>query len=119
MSVDTQAATDRLMRFLAIEGVTGKEAAIGREISAALQEVGVPDSAIPAQSASCGSRSGWLKSTPASATRIRSPPLRPARLTTRRPPHSVRIDSNGPDETRSVGMQRRWREPVPRHAAMV
>ena len=32
MSVDTQAATDRLMRFLAVEGVTGKEAAIGREL---------------------------------------------------------------------------------------
>src|SRR6516162_8228700 len=46
MPVDTKAATDRLMRFLAVEGVTGKEAAIGREISAALQEHGVPDSAI-------------------------------------------------------------------------
>jgi hypothetical protein len=30
MSVDTQAATNRLMRFLAVEGVTGKEAAIGQ-----------------------------------------------------------------------------------------
>ena len=37
MPVDTHAATDRLMRFLAVEGVTGKEAAIGRELSAALQ----------------------------------------------------------------------------------
>src|SRR3954465_15682622 len=46
MPVDTQAATDRLMRFLAVEGVTGKEAAIGRELSAALQESGVPASAI-------------------------------------------------------------------------
>src|SRR5438874_4512341 len=46
MPVDTQAATDRLMRFLAIEGVTGKEAAIGRDLRAALQESGVPDSAI-------------------------------------------------------------------------
>ena len=46
MSVDTQSATDRLMRFLAVEGVTGKEAAIGRELSAALQESGVPASAI-------------------------------------------------------------------------
>jgi hypothetical protein len=35
MSVDTQAATDRLLRFLSIEGVTGKEAAIGRELAAA------------------------------------------------------------------------------------
>jgi tripeptide aminopeptidase len=46
MPVDTHAATDRLMRFLAVEGVTGKEAAIGRELSAALREAGVPDSAI-------------------------------------------------------------------------
>jgi tripeptide aminopeptidase len=46
MPVDTQAATERLMRFLAIEGVTGKEAAIGRELTAALQEVGVPADAI-------------------------------------------------------------------------
>ena len=36
MPVDHTAATDRLMRFLAIEGVTGKEAAIGRDIRAAL-----------------------------------------------------------------------------------
>src|SRR5215831_14212877 len=42
MSVDTQAATDRLMRFLTVEGVTGKEAAIGRELRTALQEAGVP-----------------------------------------------------------------------------
>jgi tripeptide aminopeptidase len=46
MSVDTKAATDRLMRFLAIEGVTGKEAAIGRELTAALKESGVPADAI-------------------------------------------------------------------------
>ena len=46
MPVDTKAATDRLMRFLAIEGVTGKEAAIGRELVAALKEVGVPTEAI-------------------------------------------------------------------------
>ena len=46
MPVDTKAATDRLMRFLAVEGVTGKEAAIGRELSAALQEGGVPANAI-------------------------------------------------------------------------
>ena len=38
MPVDTKAATDRLMRFLAIEGVTGQEAAIGRELMAALKE---------------------------------------------------------------------------------
>src|ERR1044072_9089302 len=41
-TVDTKAATDRLMRFLAIEGVTGQEAAIGREIAAALKASGVP-----------------------------------------------------------------------------
>ena len=46
MPVDTKAATDRLMRFLAVEGVTGKEAAIGRELAAALQESGVPADAI-------------------------------------------------------------------------
>ena len=46
MSVDTQAATDRLLRFLSIEGVTGKEAAIGRELAAALGEAGVPQEAI-------------------------------------------------------------------------
>ena len=46
MPVDTRAATDRLMRFLAVEGVTGKEAAIGRELTAALKEAGVPADAI-------------------------------------------------------------------------
>ena len=46
MPVDTQAATARLTRFLAVEGVTGKEAAIGRELSAALTESGVPANAI-------------------------------------------------------------------------
>ena len=40
MSVDTQAATDRLMRLLNVEGVTGKEAAIGRELVVALEESG-------------------------------------------------------------------------------
>jgi tripeptide aminopeptidase len=30
------------MRFLAVEGVTGRKAAIGRELSAALEESGVP-----------------------------------------------------------------------------
>src|ERR1700754_4378043 len=46
ISVDTQAATARLLRFLSIEGVTGKEAAIGRELAAALQDSGVPPEAI-------------------------------------------------------------------------
>jgi tripeptide aminopeptidase len=45
-SIDTKAAIARLMRFLAIEGVTGQEAAIGREIAAALKESGVPAGAI-------------------------------------------------------------------------
>src|ERR1044071_6445134 len=46
MSVDTKAATARLMRFLSIEGVTGREAAIGRDIAAALKDIGVPANAI-------------------------------------------------------------------------
>src|SRR5919204_6805414 len=46
MPVDTHAATSRLLRFLAVEGVTGKEAAIGRELAAALKESGVPAGAI-------------------------------------------------------------------------
>jgi tripeptide aminopeptidase len=45
-TVDTKGATDRLMRFLAIEGVTGQEAAIGRDIAAALKDIGVPAGAI-------------------------------------------------------------------------
>src|ERR1044072_9343669 len=45
-TVDTKAATDRLMRFLAIEGVTGQEAAIGREVAAALKDIGVPARAV-------------------------------------------------------------------------
>src|SRR5437764_3335604 len=46
MPVDIQAATDRLMHFLAVAGVTGQEAAIGRELTAALEEGGVPAEAI-------------------------------------------------------------------------
>src|SRR3954447_14155102 len=46
MSIDTKAAVQRLMRFLAVEGITGQEAAIGRDIAAALTEIGVPASAI-------------------------------------------------------------------------
>jgi len=45
-TVDHAAALSRLMRFLAVEGVTGQEAAIGRELAAALKEVGVPAGAI-------------------------------------------------------------------------
>jgi tripeptide aminopeptidase len=44
--VDVEAATDRLMRFLAVEGVTGREKAIGREVVRALGEAGVPRKAI-------------------------------------------------------------------------
>lgn len=43
---DSDASLARLMRFLKIEGVTGKEAAIGQGIVKALREAGVPDSAI-------------------------------------------------------------------------
>ena len=43
---DTEAATQRLLRFLAVEGVTGQEAAIGREIVAALKDAGVAQRAI-------------------------------------------------------------------------
>ncbi|WP_257165186.1 M20/M25/M40 family metallo-hydrolase [Bradyrhizobium sp. SRS-191] len=46
MSVDTAAATDRLMRLLAVPGVTGQEKAIGREIMAALKQAGVPAKAM-------------------------------------------------------------------------
>lgn len=44
--VDNGQAISRLMRFLAVEGVTGREAAIGKELVAALKEVGVPARAI-------------------------------------------------------------------------
>src|SRR4051812_49023524 len=46
MPVDTAAATDRLMRLLAVEGVTGQEAAIGRTLASELKDAGVPGSAI-------------------------------------------------------------------------
>jgi tripeptide aminopeptidase len=44
--VDTKAAIALLMRFLAVEGITGRERAIGREVVAALIEAGVPRKAI-------------------------------------------------------------------------
>ena len=44
--VDNGRAINRLMRFLAVEGVTGREAKIGKEVVAALKEVGVPARAI-------------------------------------------------------------------------
>src|SRR6476646_6339550 len=40
--VDTQSAIERLMRLLAVEAVTGREARIGKELIAALKEAGVP-----------------------------------------------------------------------------
>jgi tripeptide aminopeptidase len=43
---DADHAVARLMRFLAVEGITGKEQAIGREVVKALREAGVPASAI-------------------------------------------------------------------------
>ncbi len=46
MLIDRQQAIDRLMRFLAIEGVTGNEHAIGADVVRVLQEVGIPDRAI-------------------------------------------------------------------------
>src|SRR3954468_8336429 len=39
---DKTYATDLLMRLLAVEGVTGQEKNIAREITAALKEAGVP-----------------------------------------------------------------------------
>jgi tripeptide aminopeptidase len=43
---DADAALDRLMRFLAVEGITGQEKAIAAEVAKALREAGVPASAI-------------------------------------------------------------------------
>ena len=45
-AVDREAATGRLMRFLAVQGITGEEKAIGQEIVAALGEAGVGPRAI-------------------------------------------------------------------------
>src|SRR5262245_52260561 len=44
--LDHKAAEEHLMTFLSIEGVTGKEKAIGVAVSAALKAIGVPASAI-------------------------------------------------------------------------
>ena len=46
LKVDNGQAINRLMRFLAVEGVTGREAKIGKDVVAALKEVGVPSRAI-------------------------------------------------------------------------
>jgi len=45
-NVDTNAATERLLRFLAVPGITGEEAKIAKEISTALKEAGVPAKSI-------------------------------------------------------------------------
>jgi tripeptide aminopeptidase len=45
-TIDTKAAEDHLMRFLAIDGVTGQEAAIAAAVADALKKIGVPGSAI-------------------------------------------------------------------------
>ncbi len=51
LKFDESAAVERLMRFLAVEGVTGQEKAIAREVARALEEVGVPRRAIRHDSA--------------------------------------------------------------------
>ena len=44
--LDTDAAVQRLLRFLSVNAITGHETAIGEELAAALKEVGVPAKAI-------------------------------------------------------------------------
>src|SRR5262249_18397382 len=44
--LDVKAAEAHLMKFLAVEGVTGQEAAIAKAVSEELHAVGVPASAI-------------------------------------------------------------------------
>ena len=46
ITIHDDAAIDRLMRFLAVEGVTGHEAAIGRVVAGELRSIGVPGDAI-------------------------------------------------------------------------
>jgi tripeptide aminopeptidase len=46
LDFDEGAAVERLMRFLAVEGVTGQEKAIAQEVILALEEEGVPRRAI-------------------------------------------------------------------------
>jgi tripeptide aminopeptidase len=46
IQVDHPAALERLLRLLAVPGITGQEALIAKEITAVLKEVGVPGSAI-------------------------------------------------------------------------
>jgi tripeptide aminopeptidase len=51
ISIDESAAIDRLMRFLAVEGVTGHEGAIGQTVCDELQSLGVPGDAMRFDSA--------------------------------------------------------------------
>src|SRR5262245_28489718 len=46
IDVDIKAAEEHLMRFLAVEGVTGQEKAIAEAVADELRKVGVPASAI-------------------------------------------------------------------------
>jgi tripeptide aminopeptidase len=46
LSFDEHAAIERLLRFLAVEGVTGQEQAIAHNVTEELESVGVPDCAI-------------------------------------------------------------------------
>jgi tripeptide aminopeptidase len=46
LSIDAESAITRLLRFLAVEGITGHEAAIGKDVVKALTEAGVPRKAI-------------------------------------------------------------------------
>jgi tripeptide aminopeptidase len=46
LAVDVDAAVERLMRLLAVEGVTGQEKAVGQEVVRTLTEAGVPRKAI-------------------------------------------------------------------------
>ena len=43
---DSDRAVARLMRFLAVEGITGQEQAIGLEVARTLREIGIPAKAI-------------------------------------------------------------------------
>ena len=45
-NVDASAATERLLRFLSVEGITGQEAKIAKAIQLGLREAGVPGKAI-------------------------------------------------------------------------
>jgi tripeptide aminopeptidase len=46
LSVDREGAIDRLIRFLSVQGITGQERDIGREVVQALREAGVPGRAV-------------------------------------------------------------------------